>query len=557
MKKQGSKSFLYGALVLTVGMVLVKVIGALFKIPLKYTVGEYGMGVFSVAYSFYGPVFSLATAGLPVAVSRLISESVSRGRYKDVEAIRKTALPMFSLIGFAGMALMTLFAPVYCRATGSENALPAMLALAPAILFACGSAVYRGYFEGLQNMTPTAVSQVLEAVIKLVLGLTLSRWAAVLGGADELLRLAYGAAGAIVGVTAGSAVSLLYLVLRARRFHRPLSGPAKSFSKPLSKKEILYKLAAITGPVAIGSAAANAAGVIDATVLQSQLSALFRRTPSLLTAQFGGMIPPEYLQNIDAVPTFLFGCYTLAMTVYLLVPSLTQAIGISALPAVTAAWTCGSRENLKENMEAVIKLTALVCFPAGLGISALAEPIARVLYGDQGSSMIVAGVLKLLGPAAVFAAMSTPLSSMLQAAGRADLPVKLLVAAMAVKLCLNRVLCAAPELSLYGAAIGTLVCYGFFSAAQLAALRRVTGVKLKLSGLLLPPGLCGVLCGLTAGACFEVTEPLGTLPALLLSVGGGALIYALSGFLVGFIGQKELNLLPGGQKIAKRLEKWN
>ena len=142
-------------------------------------------------------------------------------------------------------------------------------------------------------------------------------------------------------------------------------------------------------------------------------------------------------------------------------------------------------------------------------------------------------------------------------AGRADLPVKLLILAMLLKLGLNRVLCAAPELSLYGAAIGTLLCYGFLSAAQFIALRRVTGVRLRLAGLLLPPALCGTLCALTAGTCFDCTKVLGVLPALFLSVGSGALIYVLSGFLVGFIGQKELILLPGGQKIAKRLEKWN
>ncbi len=171
--KKGSagQSFLHGALILTAGMAVVKIIGALFKIPLKYAVGEYGMGLFNVAYNFYGPVFSLATAGFPVAVSRMVSENRSLGRWNDVRQVRRTAFPLFLAFGGTGMVLMTLFAPFYCETIiDSPHALAPVLALAPAILFACLGSVYRGYYEGLQNMAPTAVSEVAEALVKLILG---------------------------------------------------------------------------------------------------------------------------------------------------------------------------------------------------------------------------------------------------------------------------------------------------------------------------------------------------------------------------------------------------
>ena len=216
--------------------------------------------------------------------------------------------------------------------------------------------------------------------------------------------------------------------------------------------------------------------------------------PERLLTAYKGMIPAMYLEHQETVPTFLYGCYTLAMTLYLLVPALTQAIGMSALPAVTEAWARGDRPQLKERMESVLSVTALVCVPAGLGLTALGEPIASLLYGG-GSAPIIAGVLLALGPASLFAAVNTPVSSMLQAVGRADLPVKLLAVAMALKIGINWYLCALPEVNIRGAGVGTLVCYLFLAAAQLYCLRKVTGVKLSFKRLFLKPLVCGVLCG--------------------------------------------------------------
>lgn len=580
MGRQTRDRFLHGALVLTLGMALVKVIGALFKIPLKYAIGEYGMGLFNVAYNFYGPVFSLATAGFPIAVSRMVSESRSLGRWRDVREVKRAAMPLFLLFGGAGMVLMTLFAPVYCeKITGNPYGLAPVLALAPAILCACVGSVYRGYYEGLQNMAPTAVSEVVEALIKLVLGLGLSRWiisactgeygalgtvfSLIPADPDEarFMTLSFAAAGAVFGVTAGSAGALLYLLLRHGLKGDGISARLlESSPAPASRRKLTRRLLTITLPIAAGSIASNAAGLIDSVFLQNRLTSLMERDMAGLLARFPGMIPEIYLENPESVPTFLYGCYTLAMTVYLLVPALTQAIGVSALPAVTAAWTGGGKAAIRERIEAVCRVTALVSFPAGLGISALAGPIVRLLYGEDSSWPVAAGVLTLLGAASLAAAMSTPLSSMLQAVGRADLPVKLLVCAMGIKLGVNFFLCGRVEWNIYGAAVGTLACYLFLSGAQFLALRRVTGVKLPAARLFLPPLACAALCGLAARGCYRWLEvmgwELGESAAVALSILCGGGLYLIGLLLLNPLGKKELKLLPYGQKIAKTLEKW-
>lgn len=580
-RKQRGQSFLQGALILTAGMALVKVIGALFKIPLKYAVGEYGMGLFNVAYHFYGPVFSLATAGFPVAVSRLVSESRSLGNWNEVRKIKRVAFPAFFALGGLGMVLMTFLVPVYCeRVIGNPMALMPVLALAPAVLFACLGSVYRGYYEGLQNMTPTAVSQVVEAVVKLVLGLSLSRWVvsactkeyAVSGTvfslvpatADEakFLILSFAAAGAVLGVTLGSCCALIYLVFRHHLAGDGISPALYRASPPADTgKNTARRLMKITLPIAVGSVATNVAGLIDATFLQSRLGKILETEGERLLSCFSGRIPAMYLENPETIPTFLYGCYSLAMTIYLLVPALTQPLGISALPAVTEAWAKGDRRELGEKISAVSRITALFCFPAGIGLSALSLPTVQVLYGEDPSSPIIGSALALLAIASLGAAICAPLSSMLQAVGRADLPVKLLLAAMAMKLGINWVLCGIPEINLYGAAAGTLICYLFLAVSQFLCLKRAAGIQLSGKKLFGKPLLCAILCGLGAHAsflelsCLLPSGRLGECASLMVSVLAGGLIYGFSLFLTGGVGAKDLNLLPNGQKIAKMLEK--
>lgn len=574
MKKQ---SFLYGAVILTAGMAVVKVIGAVFKIPLQHVIGEYGMGLFNVAYNFYGPIFSLATAGFPVAVSRLVSENASLSRWNHVRAVRAAALPLFLGFGALGTVLITLFAPLYCRrVTGSEYAIFPMLALAPAVLSASFGAVYRGYYEGLRNMAPTALSEIIEAAVKLCLGLGLACFVVERGGEEfarqgtvfgipaanpdqaGFLTLSLAAAGAVLGVTAGSMAAACYLFLRWKRKGDGIGLRARRHAPPADNfAHTARALLKITGPVAAGSIAMNAAGLIDATFLQRRMGDIMEADPGALPAAYPGMVPALYLEHPEALPTFLYGCYTLAMTLYLLVPALTQAIGMSALPAVTEAWARGDRPQVRERMESVLRVTGLVCLPAGLGLTALAEPIAALLYGAGGSASIVAGVLRTLGPASILAAVSTPLSSMLQAAGRADLPVKLLAVAMALKIGVNWFLCGLPQVNIQGAGVGTLACYAFYAASQLFCLGRVTGVGLGPGKLFGKPLFCALLCGGGAWAAYQGLRrwDLGSTAAAGLAIGAGGLVY-LGGLLASrALVKKDLLMLPKGEKIAKALEK--
>ena len=581
-KQKGKKrGFLHGALVLTGGMAVVKILGALFKVPLTYVIGEYGIGLFNVAYHFFGPVFSLATIGFSTAVSRLVSENSSLGRWNDARQVKKTALPLFLGVGSCGMTIMLLLAPLYCRwVTGAAFALAPMIALAPAVLLACAASVYRGYYEGLGNMAPTAFSQVLEAVVKLGLGLVLA-WLVTMYCQEEylsagtvvglvpededhaaFLTMSFGAAGALLGVAAGSLLSLAYLALRFR-IHGDGTPPRLYRQSPpaRSAKEIRRQLWAVTLPIALGSLTTNAAGLIDATILQSRVGSAIAVEPQRFLSACGERLPQEYAANFQAVPTYLYGCYTLAMTIALLVPGITQAFGTSALPTVTAAWAKGGRKELRARMEAVVRVTSLFCFPAGLGIAALAAPIARLLYGSAPSVPLIGEALAVLGIASIASAMSGPLSSVLQAVGRADLPVKLLLGAVALKLGITWVLCGIPEVHVLGAGVAALASYGFLVISQLWCMRRVTGIPFSTVSVLLRPLACALLCAMSARTVYEFLAPMvpggrGWQGGVLgISVVFGGILYIAGLLLLKGIPKSELASLPMGQKIVKMLEK--
>ena len=571
MKKQ---SFLHGALILTAGIILVKLIGALFKVPLTWIITEDGLGYFKTAYNFYGPIHSLAAAGFPIAISRLVSENGTVRRYRDIRRIYRVSVPIFLITGTAGFLIMAVGAPLYARAIGNPEAIPSLYALAPAVLFSCLISVYRGYYEGLRNMYPTAVSEILEAVGKLVIGLSLAwlivsaamreyaRFGTVFGAAVQSeeyacsAALPFAAAGAVLGVTAGSVLAWIYMALRHKRRGDGITGEELDGSpEPAPVWSVVARLVKTALPIGAGALAVNVAGLVDSTFLQTRMNDVLESAPETVLGMYEGMIPQVNLET-GTVPNFLFGCFSMALTLFMVVPSVTQAFGISALPNVTAAWTKGSREELKHSMETVLRITSLFCIPSGLGMCVLSGPVTALVFGERQSLPVTAHILAVLGIAAIFASLSAPLNSMLQAIGRVDLPVKILAVGLALKVALNYFLVGIPEINVMGAGAGTLACYLFLTIAALLLLRRETGIRLDLDSVFMRPAIASAVCCLAAFLLYSVLNGvLGIRIAALAAVGGAVVVYVAALFGLRAIRRSDLLMLPKGQKLVKVLEK--
>ncbi len=578
LKKQNRQSVLEGALILMAATVVVKVIGALFKIPLANILGGGGMGYFMTAYSLFNPLYALATAGLPVAVSKLVSESVARGRCQDAKRVFRLSLCLFLATGTLGCIAMVLGARSFSQAVGNPDAALAVAVMGPAVFFGCFTSAFRGYNEGLRNMTPTALSQVVEAVARLVFGIAFATYllhhgmaeyasygtvygqaAASLEDAQRLV-LPVASAGAVAGISVSTACGSLFLLLR-QFFCRDGITREQLASSPRarSRRELGRMLLTVALPVCLASAAVNLTSLIDLGSIMNRLSTALEENPQAILNMYGGLLPEG--MTLSEIPNYLYGSYTgLAVTVFNLVPALTVTFGTSALPAVSSSWAVKNYQATKRNIQSILRITALVAIPAGLGIFALSGPILNLLFSSRAAeAAIAAPVLRWMGLAVILVAMASPVNSMLQAVGRADVPVKMILAGGLVKLGCNYLLIAVPEINIKGAPVGTILCYGLILSVSLRILCRETGIALEWGKTFGKPFLAGIGCALCAWAAYGFfsrgvfSSRLSTLAAV--AVGGGFYLMFLL-FSKGFV-KEDVLMLPGGEKVSKILEKYS
>ena len=379
--------------------VIVKIIGYFFKVPLKGIIGVSGFGYFNAAYGLFNTLYALSVAGMPVAVARMVAQNMQQGRFRDVRKIKRLSTIAFLCAGLLGSLLMLAGAGPYVRLAQNPNAFLSVFVMSPAIFFVCASSSYRGYYEGLRNMYPTAWSQVLEALVKLICGL-LFACAAIRMGMEEyegsgtvfgalvstpeqarLAVLPYGAAGAILGIVVSTAAGSLFLWAYNRRRGDGISAQMLEQAVPAATgKEILKQLWTIAVPICLGALALNITTLIDVSSLTNRLSTALANGEEALLSMYDGILPADMPR--EEIPNYLFGAYNMSVTLFNLIPALTTTFGVSALPSVTTAWTSQNRRMLQKNIESVWRVTSMIAFPAGFGICALAEPDAGVSSGS-------------------------------------------------------------------------------------------------------------------------------------------------------------------------------
>ncbi|MEE1137481.1 MAG: polysaccharide biosynthesis protein [Acutalibacteraceae bacterium] len=603
MASEKKQSVLNGAMMLMFAVVLVKLIGALFKIPLTDMLGATGRGYFNSAYEVYTPIFAISMAGLPVAVSRMVAENVALNRHREARMVFKVSQRIFTVVGIAGTLILLIAAYPYTHFVAGIKSLPAVLCVAPSIFFCCYMSAYRGYYEGLRNMTPTAISQVIEALGKLLIGLALAKLVISIGeGQYEAGMLASGnvsatvfgntvvsdteansvilpwaAAGAVLGVTVGSILSNVFLIIcykikgdgftRVELVNSPKSAPSDVLAKNMIK---------IAVPMVISSLVLNITNLVDTVTIQSRLMAALESDFNAVLQMHGDAFNNAVslsrlnLNDLKEVRSYLWGSYGMALDFKNLVPTITIQLGVSALPALAAAWAVKDKKATKSTIETVIRIGMLIALPAGIGMAALAEPILTVIYGRGSSSdaiSVVTPILVAYGLATPVMAVSTPVTNMLQAIGRTDIPVKSVVVGAICKIVCNFILVGNPKINIYGAVIGTVLFYVVIVACNLISLIRISNVKVRWASVFVKPLICAALCGVTAFAANGLLNkifPADTSQSILnmgtvsagIAVVLAVIVYAISLLLIKGIAREDVSVLPKGEKIAKTLEKY-
>lgn len=419
------------------------------------------MGYFQSAYTVFTPIYSICAVSLPPAISTLVAENSAFGRYKNIRNIKKTALIAFSAISVILMLIPLVFSDfIATKIIGNALCAPAIAAISPCILFGTVTAVYRGYFEGLKNMTPTAVSQMIEAVVRTLCGLGFAYYASVqLGGINDFTTPVIAAA-AILGVTVADLAGLIYIILRFKIFGDEISKHDLVLDNKAERMRTTFKqLVILMIPMTVASVVASLMNAVDLSTIMLCIKSSLRNQPELYAKKYAQIIDSGI--SFEELPNFLYGSFTgLAMTVFSLAPSLCSVFGKSALPNISEAYAKKDMERVSKEITRVIAIVSFISIPAGFGLSAMSEEILCVLFSNRQLEISVCIVpLSIISLSTPFLSISGAVYSMLQAVGKQDIPVKITLLAAITKLILNTILVPITSLGLSGAAISTAVSY--------------------------------------------------------------------------------------------------
>lgn len=575
------QSFIKGAMVLTVSIMVVKVIGMLFKVMFTNMASGIGTGLFNSAYELYNVIFTVASAGFPIALSRLVSEYVSKQRYKDVRRLHKISIPFFVITGLVCCLLMVALSGVYGKMIGNTAVQLPVITLSPIVFFGCLMSIYRGYFEGMRYMVPTAVSEIIEVSGKLVVGLSLSYIVNWLGTSEyEQYGTVFGTvmtsetmfnqtiasltvSAAFVGVAFGSFCGFVYLFAKHRVSRGGLTRAKLKRSPAAEPSKTLFKKLTFTAiPIGLGAFVMSIASTIDSILVQNRMVGIMESGQGGVLQSMYSFLSPEHFTLNEAgeytIQVFMFGCYGYALTFLMLVTSVTQVFGQSAMPSLTSAWTVKDKALIKSNINTILKVTLLVTLPAGVGLSMLAKPLLTLLYGVRVEVDIASTVLQIMGISSIFIATSTPICSMLQAIGRVDMPLKLYSVSMVMKILINYILVGIPEINIQGAAVGSLVAYLFVSVVGVYIIAKDTGVIPNFRQILIKPLISAVCCGIAGFGCnklvlmFVEESRFTVIPSLIVAV----IVYVAVLLITRGITSDDLQEMPMGNKIAKILAKY-
>ena len=525
------KSFFKGAVILGIAGIIVKVFGAFFRIPLANIIGDTGMGYYQTAYPVYVLLLTLSTAGIPTAIARLVSERTTEGNHKEAYRIFTVSFRLLLAMGIVTSLLLFLGAPYIVQyMKGEPEAIYSMRSIAPALLFVPIMAAFRGYFQGQQDMTPTASSQVIEQAFRVVFGL--SRAVILLPAG-----LKFAAAGASAGAAAGGFFGLIGIFAIYMRRRSVIRENCRNSPDGESEaaKSILWKIVVIAVPVTIGAAIMPIMTNIDLAIVVRRLvqSGYSSAEANSLYGQLSGFATP--LINLPQV--------------------LTQAIAMSLVPAVASAFSAKDQEFLRYNTAFGIRTAMIIGMPCSVGLMVLSKPIMLLLYpAQQASAVNAAESLFILAFGAIFLSLVQTLTGILQGVKRQLIPVINLAIGAGIKVIITYVLTGIPSVNVKGAAAGTAAAYITAALLNYRAVRKYTGSRPNFSLTFGRPMLSAAIMGAIVWAIYSGLSLLtGNTVATMVSVFCGVVVYGFCILRFKGITPDEIKMLPKGAKIVAML----
>lgn len=524
-KSSGQNKFISGVFVLGASTVIVKIIGLLYKIPMLSLLGAEGMGYFNSSYEIYALLCIVSTSGLPTALSILIAQSSDISRERS---LYQMALRVFLILGTVGSLLMLIFARSISLFIENENAYYSILAIAPALFCVCISSAVRGYFQGHGQMLPTALSQLIEAIGKLLLGILFANYAIKNG-----YPIAVTAAFAVCGLTLGTFISAIYLVV-----YKAYKGKKNKNISKYKQKIFASELLKIALPITLSSAAMGITRIIDMTLIMRRLQDI------------------GYTQGSA---NEIYGAYTtMALPIFSLVPSLLSPISLALIPELSRAIENKSRESQSKIVEMSLRMTIFFAMPASLALVIYAGPVMSLLFSaSQGLTSFVSPLLSVLSISVFFSCILTTTNAILQSYKQATKPIISMLVGCTLKIITEYILIGIPSVNIYGAPVSTLICDVAITIINLRFVYKYTHSNNTILSIYFKPFLSSILavgCSL-AGYYLAYTVTKSEAISFIVAVPLAIIVYFLISFISKSITEEDVRMLPMGDKINNIINK--
>ncbi len=531
-----TKSLIKSTLILGAAGVIVKIVGALYRIVLAEFISLEGMSYYQQAFPVYSALLIISTVGLPIAISKLVSERVTTGDYKGAYAVFKTSRMFLVLVGIGTAVAMFCLAGPITQLQALPGGQYSLMALAPALFFVSVMCAYRGYFQGLQNMKPTALSQIIEQFVKVAAGLALAyvllKWTG---------RMEFGAMGALLGITISEAVALFYTMgaygRQKRQMTQDMMLAYKSKLSWVEVKPLLGKVLILALPVTVAGLVMPIVAFVDSVIIPRSLLALGYESAairSMYGTLSGGVLT---IINLAAI--------------------VSQALQMSVVPAISEALKLGDNERVKANVLHGIKFAFLEGIPVTVAFFVFAAPIFSFLYPSSTpmQHQLATGLLMTMCSVAVFLPFMQTMTGVLQGIGKQNLPPIALAVGAGVKVGLSLFLMSIPQINIYGAVIGTVMCYIIAAVLNYLFVRKYTGVRIKWGEHLLKPVAATAVMAAIAYLVYSLIAPYSNAIGVIACVVVGLIVYFFMLVLVKAVNERELLQIRGGKKIVRVLKK--
>lgn len=519
-----------GAAILSASTLLVKVLGLLFSIPLANFISAEGMSYFYGAYDIFTIFLMLSTAGLPIAVSRMVSTAYARGRKKEADQVFSVAFWLFFTLGLVGCLVMFFGCRQIAQLLNKPGAAYTIMALAPTAFFISIMSSLRGYFQGRSNMVPTAVSQVIEAVSKVAIGVGLAAYIIRQYDSDS-----WAAVGAITGVSISAALGALYLALYKLRQRRKDKAIPDDQSAVTPRKDMLLALVRFAVPITIGACFLSVLDFVDSAVLMDRMK---------VAAGF----------SQDQADWFS-GVLGHARKFFDLPGAFVVPISTSLLPALSGSVVSKDKYAVNHIASISMRMTLLISVPASVGMSVFADPICQLLLFNNPE--VAAGAASLLQVLAIAIAFNSTLftsNAILQSFGRTTRPVVDMAVGGIIKIVISYFLTGIPAINVMGSAISTVISYLIIMILNLLAVRtslpHMDGFISTAVPIMFSAGAMGLSSyWIYVGLCAFLSPRLAVLPAILAAVA----VYAVCIVLFRAVSYDDVAMLPKGETIARIL----